>query len=132
MVGARGSDRERSAVRVRRAFVAMAVAVLVACAAPVPPTPTIAPLRSSPGATGAPTAAPRSVQQVAAVSQPGRRSVAPSSKSACPTAYPIKGNKGSELIYHTPKSRSYDRTDPEECFATEADATAAGYRAARD
>lgn len=51
----------------------------------------------------------------------------------CPASHPIKGNKSSmgALIYHTPASASYDRTRPEACFATEADAEAAGYRAPR-
>jgi hypothetical protein len=39
---------------------------------------------------------------------------------------------GGELIYHTQSSATYDATYPEECFATEAAAQAAGYRAARD
>jgi hypothetical protein len=52
---------------------------------------------------------------------------------ACPASHPIKGNKSSmgALIYHTPASASYDRTRPEACFATEAEAEAAGYRAPR-
>lgn len=43
----------------------------------------------------------------------------------------IKGNinaKG-EKIYHVPGSSNYDRTQPEEWFATEEEAQAAGYRA---
>lgn len=48
----------------------------------------------------------------------------------CPQKYPIKGNKSSsgELIYHVPGGQFYDRTVPEACFATEADARAAGFR----
>lgn len=51
----------------------------------------------------------------------------------CPASHPIKGNKSSmgALIYHTTASASYERTRPEACFATEADAEAAGYRAPR-
>ncbi|HEY8601076.1 MAG TPA: hypothetical protein VIL85_21765, partial [Thermomicrobiales bacterium] len=51
----------------------------------------------------------------------------------CPATHPIKGNKGSmgALIYHNRDSASYDRTNPEVCFATEQDAEAAGYRAPR-
>ncbi|MFN8590940.1 MAG: Re/Si-specific NAD(P)(+) transhydrogenase subunit alpha [Thermomicrobiales bacterium] len=48
----------------------------------------------------------------------------------CPEHYPIKGN-ASSLIYHVPGGGSYERTIPEFCFATEGDAEAAGYRAAR-
>lgn len=51
----------------------------------------------------------------------------------CPASHPIKGNKSSmgALIFHTAGSASYERTKPESCFATEADAEAAGYRAPR-
>jgi hypothetical protein len=63
-------------------------------------------------------------------------SVAPVSKDDCPVTHPIKGNRSgrqasrpSDPIYHTPSSRWYAVTDPEECFATAADAEAAGYRA---
>jgi len=54
----------------------------------------------------------------------------------CPDSHPIKGNKAGrqanrpvDPIYHTPASRWYGATDPEECFATADDADAAGYRA---
>lgn len=53
--------------------------------------------------------------------------VPPVSKHNCPADHPVKGNQSG--IYHTPDSRSYKQTDPEECFATAADALAAGYRA---
>lgn len=45
----------------------------------------------------------------------------------CPSGYPIKGNADSG-IYHVPGGRYYKATKPEECFATEAAAKAAGYR----
>ena len=48
----------------------------------------------------------------------------------CPPGYPIKGNASSQ-IFHEPAGASYDRTIPELCFATAADAEAAGYRAAK-
>lgn len=50
--------------------------------------------------------------------------------SSCPEGYPIKGNLSSsgEKIYHVPVGQFYDRTVPEACFATEADAQAAGFR----
>ena len=35
------------------------------------------------------------------------------------------------MIYHKPGQRYYDVTVPEECFASEAAAQAAGYRAAK-
>lgn len=50
--------------------------------------------------------------------------------SSCPADAPIKGNANSG-IYHVPGGEYYDRTIPEECFATEADAVAAGYRASK-
>lgn len=48
--------------------------------------------------------------------------------SACPDDHPIKGNANSR-IYHMPSESSYEQTIPEFCFATEADAKAAGFRA---
>lgn len=47
----------------------------------------------------------------------------------CPDTHPIKGN-GNSGIYHVPSGAFYHRTNPEECFSTEADALAAGYRRA--
>jgi hypothetical protein len=51
----------------------------------------------------------------------------------CPSTHPIKGNQNSsgEWIYHTRGQQAYERTQPEECFATAADAAAAGYRPAQ-
>lgn len=51
----------------------------------------------------------------------------------CPEGYPIKGNRSSsgEWIYHVPGGQFYERTSPEECFATARDAQAAGYRASK-
>ncbi|OGE86632.1 MAG: hypothetical protein A3J48_01675 [Candidatus Doudnabacteria bacterium RIFCSPHIGHO2_02_FULL_46_11] len=41
----------------------------------------------------------------------------------------IKGNiSSSSRIYHLPGGSFYDRTDPEMCFNTEAEAQAAGFR----
>ena len=60
--------------------------------------------------------------------------VPPISEQDCPPSAPIKGNDSSsgESIYHTRSSATYDETYPEECFATEAAAQAAGYRKAMD
>jgi hypothetical protein len=55
-------------------------------------------------------------------------SVAPSGEWTCPDSHPIKGNRDS-MIYHVPGGRYFNRTKPEECFASESDAVAAGYRA---
>ena len=47
----------------------------------------------------------------------------------CPSYAPIKGNEGS-WIYHPPSSPWYSQTTPEQCFATESAARAAGFRRA--
>jgi hypothetical protein len=57
-------------------------------------------------------------------------SYAPVSKYDCPAKAPIKGNESS-MIYHVPASPWYDATTPEQCFATEAGAKAAGFRPAQ-
>ena len=54
----------------------------------------------------------------------------PAVEGACPTGYPIKA-KAKTGIYHVPGGRSYDRTVPERCYASAADAEADGYRAAK-
>ena len=48
----------------------------------------------------------------------------------CPASHPIKGNRSS-MIYHRPGAEFYDQTRPEDCFASPADAEAAGYRASQ-
>jgi len=58
-------------------------------------------------------------------SQPGR--AAPAGMN-CPASHPIKGNRSS-MIYHQPGGEFYAQTRPEDCFASPADAEAAGYRA---
>lgn len=52
--------------------------------------------------------------------------VAPNGWS-CPAWAPIKGNANSG-IYHVPGGQYYAATKPEQCFRSEADARAAGYR----
>ncbi|MDR2996666.1 MAG: hypothetical protein LBU78_00940, partial [Microbacterium sp.] len=65
--------------------------------------------------------------KTAKVSYPGR--TAPIDTWNCPAWAPIKGNQGSNgWIYHVPGGAYYAKTNPEECFRTEADAKAAGYR----
>ena len=49
---------------------------------------------------------------------------------SCPPGYPIKANEDSG-IYHVPGGRFYDRTKPERCYATSAQAERDGYRAAK-
>jgi hypothetical protein len=48
----------------------------------------------------------------------------------CPLSHPIKGNADSG-IFHVPGGLSYDRTVPERCYASEADAEADGFRRAK-
>jgi micrococcal nuclease len=66
-----------------------------------------------------------------ATAEPSGGGVSPSSEEDCPPSAPIKGNADSG-IYHPQSRATYDETHPEECFATEAAAQAARYRAARD
>lgn len=51
----------------------------------------------------------------------------------CPASHPIKGNinRNGLLIFHTPDSNNYERTKAEACFASAADAEAAGFRKSR-
>jgi hypothetical protein len=49
------------------------------------------------------------------------------SDGTCPSSMPIKGNLSS-MLYHRPGTQFYANTDPEVCFASEADAEAAGYQ----
>ena len=51
----------------------------------------------------------------------------PVSKWNCPSWAPIKGNAPSK-IYHLRGQAFYDRTTPEQCFATETAAVKAGFR----
>ena len=49
---------------------------------------------------------------------------------ACPATHPVKGNADSG-IFHVPGGMSYERTVPERCYASEADAEADGFRRAK-
>ena len=59
-------------------------------------------------------------------SAPAGGRVAPTGMT-CPDTNPIKGNRAS-MIYHQPGGAFYEQTRPEDCFASPADAEAAGYR----
>ena len=48
----------------------------------------------------------------------------------CPDGYPIKA-KESSGIFHRPGGLSYERTNPDRCYADEASAVADGFRAAK-
>lgn len=56
----------------------------------------------------------------------------PPSGGSCPPGA-IKGNVSDsrELIYHVPGGQFYDRTNPEQCFASTSEAEEAGYRASK-
>lgn len=49
---------------------------------------------------------------------------------ACPASHPIKGNADSG-IFHIPGGTSYERTKPERCYVSAADAEADGFRQAK-
>jgi hypothetical protein len=86
---------------------------------------------SCPGATTPSPAVPPTTAPPASAPAGSRAGVAPTGTS-CPAGYPIKGNKTTQntgdWIYHAPGGQFYDRTIPEQCFASPEDAQAAGYR----
>lgn len=104
--------------------------------ATVAPTATLAPVRLVAPTVPAPTIAPTRAVAATAVPVPTATtgaampaSVKPASIDTCPQTHPIKGNRGDkDWIYHLPTDGSYKATHPEECFATEQAAVAAGYR----
>jgi hypothetical protein len=89
----------------------------------------------TPSASGSPPPGPR---PPAAAKPSATRLAAPAESSGqpqgsdCPTTSPIKGNisTSGERIYHVPGGRSYRATRPEACFASPAEAEAAGFRRA--
>lgn len=107
--------------------------------ATVAPTATSAPARlvapTVPAATIAPTRAAAATAVPVPTATTGASlpaSVKPASIDTCPQTHPIKGNRGDkDWIYHLPTDSSYKVTHPEECFATEQAAVAAGYRAVK-
>lgn len=72
---------------------------------------------------------PPATDGVGGVNLPASGRTTPWGKN-CPSTHPIKGNASSK-IYHLRSDDYYERTMPEDCFATEADAQGAGYRRAR-
>lgn len=56
--------------------------------------------------------------------------VPPNDDGTAPRSHPIKANASSG-IYHVPGGGSYNRTKPERCYATPADAEADGFRPAK-
>jgi hypothetical protein len=93
----------------------------------------------TPSASGAPSTGPRAPATAKpSAGPPASKPAAPGGPSAqpqgsdCPAASPIKGNisASGERIYHAPGGSSYRATRPEVCFATPAEAEAAGFRRA--
>ena len=58
---------------------------------------------------------------------PGQGWLAPNDDATTPAGHPIKV-KESSGIFHLPGGRFYDRTKPDRCYPTAADAEADGYR----
>jgi micrococcal nuclease len=79
--------------------------------------------------TSASASSPSASAGSSATAQPSGGAAAPISENDCPQSAPIKGNQSG--LYHVPGGAYYDVTNPEECFATAADAEAAGYEASR-
>ena len=111
---------------------------------PVEPTPdlpaqaTATPARLVVIGAGAevPAVAPSAAALAEPLVAPATPNARPSGQAApqggsCPSGFPIKGNHSAsgELIYHPPGGQFYNRTNPEDCFATAGAAVAAGYRA---
>ena len=144
--------------KVRQVGYAVLTAVLVGCSStvttPQPPSTLVTPAVSSPAlpttpgitptisapATRASETAPASPGVVDASKPQGAgkpegagkpTGVAPQGAN-CPPSHPIKGDRGGQgkpdRIYHVPGSPTYQAAVVEECFATEVDAQAAGYR----
>ena len=92
------------------------------------PATTFAPLSDDPSPNDAPLVPPTGDDSATADDTAPKW--LPPVDGACPSGYPIKGNANSG-IYHVPGGRFYDRTLPERCYASAADAEADGYRAAK-
>ena len=61
-----------------------------------------------------------------------RPGVEPQDDWTCPLSHPIKGNfttySGERCVYHVSGGGFYDKTEPERCYATGAEARADGCR----
>jgi len=72
---------------------------------------------------------------VTAASGHEKAGVAPVDASHCPADHPIKGYTSKQSdgggVFYTPDSSVYGKAKAERCFATEAEARSAGYRAGR-
>lgn len=126
-VHALAAATEPVAVGARQADAAAPVAVAPVADAPmVDAAPDAAATGTAPtGAAASSASAERAVAAGVVVFEPRG--------GGCPADFPIKGHhsRSGEFIYHLPGGQFYDRTVPEVCFASEADAVAAGFRAPR-
>lgn len=83
---------------------------------PSPPLPLAAPTPAKP--------APAKKQAVA------KQAWVEAKDGVCPTSHPVKAKLTSK-IFHLPGGLSYDRTNPDRCYADAAQAEADGLRAAK-
>jgi micrococcal nuclease len=81
------------------------------------------------------TPSPPSVTQAIGPTSGVRPGVDPESPWTCPSPHPIKGNftpsSGERCIHHMPGGQFYNKTKPERCYATEAEARQDGCRRSR-
>ena len=81
------------------------------------------------GPPGAPTGPTGAWPPLAPLPEASPRWVEPSD-GACPASHPVKAKLSSQ-IFHTPGSASYDRTNPDRCYADAGAAEADGLRPAK-
>jgi len=105
-------------------------AVLVAAIAAV--VIIVATRTSSPGGQVAGTSTGSTLGQPEAAPGTVATWASPISISDCPITHPLKGNiKPDSMIVHAPGDRYYEETEPERCYASQADAEADGFRRAK-
>ncbi|HUW04365.1 MAG TPA: hypothetical protein VMW08_18590 [Acidimicrobiales bacterium] len=94
------------------------------------PRPAVVPSPAEPGAAPSwPPVAPEAGKPAPATAEKPVSWVEPNG-DVCPTTHPVKA-KMSSKIFHVLGGLSYDRTSPDRCYATPADAEADGFRAAK-
>jgi len=97
-------------------------------------SPTAAPPKPAPAAAAPATSSPPPTPPAPAAppAASARAGVHPKDAWRCPQSQPIKGNftasSDDECIYHVPGGQLYEKTKPEMCYATEADARQDGCR----
>ncbi len=91
--------------------------------APEPPADVVPPVEADPTPDPPATAAP------AAGTEGSDSWVAPVG-GECPGGYPVKAKEASK-IFHVPEGAFYERTQPDRCYRTGADAEVDGFRASK-